>query len=231
MQAVKRLPVVQQVVNSLKEYIISGKTEVGEKLPSEKELCEMLDVGRGTIREAVRVLQALGFVEMRPGRGAFIARKEEMDPAYLSGWFMENEVEIVDFLRVRTAIEPLAIKLAIRNCTDKDVADLMEIHRSTMEAVENNNAPMLATCDEQFHAVIVECSKNKLLISINKVMTQAMRKFRGKTFYVPSNAHNILQPHHDILQAFIDRNEEEGERAMLKHLEYILRDLENSKKI
>ena len=69
------------------------------------------------------------------------------------------------------------------------------------------------------------------MISINKLMTQAMRKFRGKTFYVPSNAHNILQPHHDILQAFIDRNEEEGERAMLKHLEYILRDLENSKKI
>ena len=115
----------------------------------------MLDVGRGTIREAVRVLQALGFVEMRPGRGAFIARKEEMDLAHLSGWFMENEVEIVDFLRVRTAIEPLAIKLAIRNCTAKDVEELTEIHRSTMEAVENNNAPMLAACDEQFHAVIV----------------------------------------------------------------------------
>lgn len=230
MQAVKRVPVVQQVVNSLKEYIMSGKTAVGEKLPSEKELCEMLDVGRGTIREAVRVLQAMGFVEMRPGRGAFIARTEELDPAYLSGWFVENEVEIIDFLRVRTAIEPLAIKLAIRNCTDKDVAELQEIYRSTIEAVERNDAPMLAICDEQFHAVIVECSKNKLLVSINKLMTEALKKFRGKTFYVPSNARNVIEPHHAILQAFLDRNEEEGEQAMLKHLDYILRDLESSKR-
>ena len=56
MQAVKRVPVTEQVVDSLKEYITSGNVSVGDKMPTEMELCAMLNVGRGTVREATRVL-------------------------------------------------------------------------------------------------------------------------------------------------------------------------------
>lgn len=231
MKAVKRVPVVQQVVESLKKYIVTGHLEVGDKLPSEKELCETLSVGRGTLREAIRMLEATGYVEMKPGKGAFVAGKNHEDIKNLSVWFEKNEVEIIDFLRVRQAIEPLAVKLAITNCTGEDIEELRRIQQRTVEAAETFNAPALSLCDEEFHTYIVKCSGNKLLISIYNLMAIALREFRKKTFFVPSNVKNVLKPHQEILNAFIDRNPEDGEKAMLEHLDLIMNDLEKSKSL
>ncbi|MBP1578163.1 MAG: FadR family transcriptional regulator, partial [Oscillospiraceae bacterium] len=74
MKSIQRVPVVQQVADNLRDYILSGKVEAGAKLPSEKELCAQMSVGRGTVREAFRILQTTGLVEIKPGRGAFVAR-------------------------------------------------------------------------------------------------------------------------------------------------------------
>ena len=63
MKSIERMPVVEQVTARLKEYIQSDERQVGEKLPTERELCDDLNVGRSTLREAVRILQASGFVE------------------------------------------------------------------------------------------------------------------------------------------------------------------------
>ena len=65
MKSIERMPVVEQVTARLKEYIQSDERQVGEKLPTERELCDDLNVGRSTLREAVRILQASGFVENR----------------------------------------------------------------------------------------------------------------------------------------------------------------------
>lgn len=230
MQAVKRVPVVQQVVESLKEFITSGEIQTGEKLPPEMELCAKLNVGRGTVREAIRVLQATGFVELRPGRGAFVARtEEEPEMLDLSGWFSENEMELLDFMQVRMAIEPLAIRLAIEKCTNKDIKALEKNYQDTLLAVENNDAAQLSLYDEQFHTCIFEYSQNRLLIAINKLLVDTLKKFRSKTFLIPNNVRNVVDPHGKILQAFRDRDAVEGERQMLEHMKRIVQDLEKSK--
>ena len=128
MESVKRMPIVQQVVDKLKEYLFSGEIAVGDKLPVEKELCEQLGVGRGTVREAFRILEATGYVELRPGKGAFAARTSEIELGDVMQWFTEHEVETKDFLEVRMAIEPLSVRLAIERCSDEDVAQLEHIH-------------------------------------------------------------------------------------------------------
>lgn len=229
MQAVKRVPVVQQVVDNLKDFITSGEIQVGEKLPPEMELCAKLNVGRGTVREAIRVLQATGFVEMRPGRGAFVARTDEADSPDLSSWFCSNETELMDFMQVRVAIEPLAIRLAIEKCTAKDIKVLENNYKETLAAVERNDAVQLSLYDEQFHAYIFECSQNRLLIAINKLLVETFRKFRSKTFLIPNNVRNVVGPHGQILQAFRDRDAAAGERYMMAHMERVIQDLEKSK--
>ena len=92
MESVKRVPVVQQVVEKIKEYLFSGEVSVGDKLPVEKELCEQLEVGRGTVREAFRMLEATGYVELRPGKGTFAARTSEVELDDIMQWFTEHEV-------------------------------------------------------------------------------------------------------------------------------------------
>lgn len=225
MKAVERVPVVQQVVDNIREYIFTGTIAVGEKLPTEKDLCGELGVGRSTVREALRILQANGLVEIQPGRGAFVARNTEPDPGDVIEWFVKNEVELKDCIEVRTAIEPLAIRLAILRCTDDDIAELEETHEKFKQAVQDNDAAAIARYDEQFHNQIVEGSKNKLLISINHKVSECVHNFRGKTFQLPQNARNAVEPHSDILHALRQRNVEAGELYMRRHIQKILEDL------
>ena len=70
-----RISAVQQVEEALRKYILSDEIQIGNKLPTEKVLCDSFGVGRGTIREAIRLLQAKGLVELRPSRGAFVLQK------------------------------------------------------------------------------------------------------------------------------------------------------------
>jgi GntR family transcriptional repressor for pyruvate dehydrogenase complex len=98
-----------------------------------------------------------------------------------------------------------------------------------MKAVEKNDVSRHCLCDEHFHAYIVECSKNKLLISINKQISDYLKNFREKTFYIPSNSKNLIVPHLNILQAFIEKDEAKAERCMLEHLDWVRKDLEKSK--
>lgn len=225
MKSIERVPVVEQVVDNLKEFIKNSGIQVGDKLPTENELCKQLTVGRSTVREAFRILQASGFVEIKPGRGAFVARTKETDLNDIVQWFVDNEVELKDCIEVRSAIEPLSIKLAIARSTDEDIEQLQETHSKFVNAVLNNDVYAIAKYDELFHNQIVEKSKNKLLISINKKVSEWVHTFRSKTFMVHQNAENAVEPHSNIMNAIKARDVEAGELFMRKHIQRILEDL------
>ena len=225
MKSIERIPVVQQVANSLQEYITSGKVEIGQKLPAEKELCEQLKVGRGTVREAFRILQTSGFVEIKPGRGAFVARTGQLQLENIIEWFQQNEVELKDCIEIRSALEPLAIRLTIQRCSDLDILQLTKTHEKFIAAAQEQDAASIAKYDERFHNQIVEKSQNKLLISINQRVSECVQVFRHKTFQVEQNVKNALQPHSDIMIAIQNRDLEAGELYMRRHIDRILGDL------
>lgn len=226
MKLIQRIPVVQQVADNIKEFILSGAVEVGQKLPSEKELCEQMGVGRGTVREAFRILQTSGFVEIKPGRGAFVARKEEQELENIVEWFVKNEVELKDVIEIRTALEPLAVRLTVERCSDADIAQLARTHEKFMDAIQRRDAVQIAKYDEKFHNQIVEKSQNKLLISINRKVSECAQAFRSKTFLVEQNIQNAIEPHSNIMDAIRRHDVDAGERYMRRHLDQVLIDLE-----
>jgi len=231
MEIVKRVPIVQQAATLIKQYLFSGNIEVGQKMPAEKDMCEMLGVGRGTLREAVRILETAGYIELKPGKGAYAARISEIAMEDLHAWFSEHQVETRDFLEVRMAIEPTTVRLAIERCTDEDLVKLRTIHERFIVAVGDGYSSDIALYDEKFHAAIVEFSKNKLLISISKQVENNLKNFRSKTFVFPQNASNAIEPHTKILNAFELRDAEYGEHCMRAHLAKIAEDLETSRGI
>jgi len=231
MEAIKKVSAVQLVEKSIREYIMSDNVKIGDKLPTERLLCERLNVGRGTVREALRVLQTKGLLELQPGRGAFVSNKVEFDKNDLARWFRENEVEIKDCIDVRVAVEPLAVKLAIQKCTDKDLKKLRAIQDRSIMAVERNDTADIAHCDELFHTFIIDLSQNKFLIDLNKKLNYSLLNFRSKTFNIPQNVQNFIPAHEAIIQAFEKRDPDLGQTSMLNHLSYVAEDLELSKKI
>ena len=167
MKAIQRMSITDSVVADIKEMIMSGEYKIGEKLPTEMKLCDQMGVSRTCVREAIRVLQAIGYVEIRPGKGAFVANyQKSTDNSSL--WYDVEGVKFYDFMEVRMAIETLSVRLAVERATDKQIRELREIHTSFVEATEKRDMLKMIMLDELFHTKIITFTNNQLLININK---------------------------------------------------------------
>lgn len=228
MEPVQHVPIVQQVEARMLELIEDGTYKPGEKLPSEKDFCQQLNVGRGTVREAFRLLQARGYVEVKPGRGAFVA---ERIPDHNTGaveWLFQNEHELLDAIEIRRELEPLAARRMAERGSDEAIRKLKALHDSLMAAVQAQDTTRIAQLDEDFHSAILEGTESHLLISINQQIIRGMKTFRSKTFQVPQNILNVVEPHTRIMQTIQERDGKGAESAMRAHLDKVQEDLRNN---
>lgn len=228
MEPVKRVPIVQQVENRMLQLIKDGTYKPGEKLPVEKDFCQQLSVGRGTVREAFRLLQARGYVEVKPGRGAFVAEHIPDGTGGAVAWLIQNENTLQDAIEIRHDLEPLAARRMAEKGSDEAIHRLVVLHEQMMEAIQYQDVAKIAQLDEDFHSAILEGTGNQLLIAINKQIIQGMRMFRQKTFQVPQNILNLVQPHTQILQTIQGRDGAGAETAMRAHLTKVQEDLRDN---
>ncbi|WHH58034.1 FadR/GntR family transcriptional regulator [Petroclostridium sp. X23] len=225
MKAIEKISITDLVVHNIKDLILSGKYKVGDKLPTEKQICTELNVGRSTVREAFRVLQAIGLIQMIKGRGAFVAKTKEDDPDNIVNWFVQHKVKLTDFIEVRMAIEPLAIKLCIERASQDEIKEIEEVYNAFEEAFQNYDSVKLALNDEAFHNTIIEMTHNQLLIMINKNIVEAFREYRNRSFSVSEIARNALVPHKSIVDAIKARDVDKGVNEMIHHLNISLQDI------
>ena len=214
LNSLKRVSIVQQVEQVIADRIVDGTYAVDTKLPAEMTLSKQLGVGRGTVREAFRLLEAKGLVEIRPGRGAFVASDKEA-----------GTEQTVDCVQVRNALEPLAARLMAERSQPEDLLELQHIHQKFVEAVEKQDAATIAKYDEKFHTSIVKASRNQLLIKINHQTCERIKNFRQRTFQHNQNALNAIMPHAKILAALQAGDADAAEHYMHSHLELVAQDL------
>ena len=224
MEPIKRVPIVHQVEERIRDLIDEKSFKPGEKLPAEMELCQQLGVGRGTVREAFRLLQAKGIVDIKPGRGAFVA-EEPRSGIDAIDCLVENERELRDSLEIRTALEPMAARRMAEHCSPEDIQRLEAAHRNFLKAIEDGDPVKIGRLDEQFHSTIVESCGNSLMIEINRHVCQGMHTFRSYTFQVEQNVRNAVMPHSNIVNAIIARDAAQAEREMRAHLDKVQEDL------
>ena len=225
MKAIQRMSITDSVVADIKEMIMSGEYKIGEKLPTEMKLCDQMGVSRTCVREAIRVLQAIGYVEIRPGKGAFVANyQKSTDNSSL--WYDVEGVKFYDFMEVRMAIETLSVRLAVERATDKQIRELREIHTSFVEATEKRDMLKMIMLDELFHTQIITFTNNQLLININKQLLERFRIYRGDSFTNKMVYKNAVEPHERILLCFEMRNPSSAVEEMRKHLNITTQDME-----
>ena len=222
---IKRTSVTDQAIEEIKKYLLSGNIKTGEKLETETELSAMLGVGRSTVREAIRTLQAMGYVEIRPGKGTFakVTSEEEIQSLrdHTRDWFTVNERTLEEFLQVRHLLEPKAAELAAAYIDPAGIADLQKsLERFEAATTHEKNAPELAAADRQFHIGIVRESKNQLLyqfyLQTDKLFMQyAIRSF---TMLNEEYARKTLREHRNIFSAICDGDTEKAKNAMTEHL-------------
>lgn len=168
--SLRRSPLVELAVSQLREQVLSGQWPVGGRLPAETELAQRLEVGRSTVREAVRALVHAGLLETRQGSGTYV---RSVTPG--ADWEPRlRRAAVLEAYEVREALEVQAARLAASRRTDADVEALaaclaererargddarfveadLAFHRATVAAAHN---PLLAEMFDSFAAVLRE---------------------------------------------------------------------------
>ena len=222
MKEIQRISITDAVVNNLREMIESGEYQVREKLLTEAELCKNLKVSRTSIREALRVLQAMGYVEMRPGRGAYVADYHAKN----ENWYDVEDAQFYDFMEVRQAIETLSVRLSVERASSEQIAELEKIHRTFCEANDKKDSAHLIVLDELFHTKIIEYTNNQLLININQQLLESFRRYRNDSFMDNEVYQNAVEPHFRILQCYKTKDATQAVVEMIRHLEITAKDME-----
>lgn len=206
---IARISLYEQIIAQLKELVVSEQLKPGEKLPSERELAAKLATSRHSLREALRVLTAVGILEIRPGHGTFVSRHADVA---LNETIFASLVE-KDFrynvLEARKILEPSIAALAALRATNRDLADI-ENHVRTMEEQVRENQDHLAA-DLAFHLSLVNATQNLVLI-------KAIGALENLLIILPPYKAKAARFHRLIFEAVRARDSNAAYRAMEEHL-------------
>ncbi|MCX4765102.1 FCD domain-containing protein [Streptomyces sp. NBC_01275] len=168
---VRPSPLVEQVVDRLREQIAGGQWPVGTRLPGETTLAKELGVGRSTVREAVRSLTGAGLVRPRQGAGVFVVATEPVEdwPTRL------RRAAVADVYEVRMAVEVHAARLAAARRTPQDVTAIEEALAGRRAASTADDAAFVEA-DIAFHAAVVAAAHNPVLADLFGEFVPVLRK-------------------------------------------------------
>lgn len=203
-------------VHRLLTYIADKGFALGERLPSERELAEQLGIGRNSLREALKVLEAMGVLEIRHGSGIFL-RKLDVEPRDDSGmWLMIHKDEILHMITVRETLDLKAIDLI----PEERYLSIREQLRDCVAAVRQTrctNQDMLQH-DLVFHNIIRKASGNDILMSICVLLTGTIYDERKVLFSRREYVERSLWEHMQIANTFGSGDVNQIKQAYIAHL-------------
>ncbi|WP_066720506.1 FadR/GntR family transcriptional regulator [Clostridium sp. Marseille-P299] len=209
----KRLP--ELVAEQIKELIVQGELKAGEKLPNEFEMANQLQVGRGTIREAVKILCSQNIVEIRRGCGTFVCERTGIMDDPLGLWMIEDKKKLaLDLCEVRLMIEPEIARLAAERATDEEILQLREAGAKVEECIRKGVGHSEA--DIAFHELLAELSKNQVVPNLIPVIQSAVMLFIKMTESVLKE--ETIRTHNAIVEAVANRDGAKAKESMQVHL-------------
>lgn len=214
---------VDHVVNSIKELLLSKKVMPGDRLPAETELTKLLSVSRGSVREAMKILSALGIVEVKRGDGTYISTRSVeavFDPLLFS--MIVSQPQFAELKELRLILEKSVVRLVVRNASEDELRALRECVEQTValrNSPERDNEKLLAH-DLEFHRLLGQACRNGPLETVYKFVMQYFKIYIAQSLLkhtVPSQ--ETGEAHTKILHAIEQRDEVAAERAVEDSME------------
>ncbi|MER7006081.1 FadR/GntR family transcriptional regulator [Dactylosporangium sp. NPDC000555] len=218
--AAGRTPKVgEQAAKRLADHILANDITPGTALPPEKELAEMLGIGRGTMREALRILEIFGMLDMRTGRygGPVVRRPDDNDLARaLTLSFQANGSSMLDVMETRSFIEPHLASLAARRITVEQLEGLQAtIDQMREPGITNETFQQLA---REFHTLVAQAANSPVL----SLLAVGLHKIGGGDVvgiaYGPVQVEGTAKAHERILSALTARDSERAAEYWGRHL-------------
>lgn len=207
----------ERTAEQISRLIVEQRLTCGDKLPSEFELAEMLGVGRGSIREGVKLLVARNVLEIRRGKGTYIAPNPGEVPDPLGFVYYPDQFRLaLDLAEIRLQMEPWVARMATERAGEEDLKKL----RNACSVVEQD---IVAERDHSkndvlFHVAIAECTHNLVVPKLIPIITYAITLFVSLT--ESRLKAQTLVDHREILDAICDRDAERAAKTMERHIKY-----------
>jgi GntR family transcriptional repressor for pyruvate dehydrogenase complex len=216
-EVIRRNKVYEEVAKQI-ERLILKKLKPGDKLPSERELAEMLQVSRSSIRDAIRGLELIGLVEPRQGAGTIVKELSAESVVNPFAKTLKQKREMVaELLDFRKMLEPPLAARAATHATEEEIVEMDEILQR-QEAKLALGEPAIAE-DTEFHYSIALASGNGVVLKVLDVVMDLLRDTRERTLQVEGRPQKSLAGHRRILAAIKHRDAEAAKAAMRRHVE------------
>ncbi|WP_078510125.1 FadR/GntR family transcriptional regulator [Streptomyces sp. Tu 6176] len=207
----RRVSAMEAVLTHLRGAIERGTYAVGDKLPSEAELCRTLGVSRPVLREALRALQTMGLTVSRTGRGTFVVARSVEDPTF-------GDYAASDLMEVRRHIEIPVAGYAARRRTPEDVERLTRL----LERMEREtDTTAWVALDTLFHLSVAQAARNPVFRRVIEEIRDALARQSAFLNELGGRREHSDREHRALVEALAEGSEEAAVRAMSHHLDRV----------
>jgi DNA-binding GntR family transcriptional regulator len=179
------------VTERLRDMIVENELPAGERI-DEKALCDLFDISRTPLREALKVLASEGLVELLPNRGARVAQMTER--------------EVVELFEVASGLECMAAELAAQRATEKELAELRRVHESMLRYYKAGRRSDYFRLNQRVHNTIIALAKNDVLTESHQSLMTRIRRARYQAIMSQERWDESVQEHEDLLAALEARD-------------------------
>lgn len=207
----KRTLYSDEIREVIKQAIISEELKPGERVV-ETRWAKKLGVSQSPVREAIRDLEMMGFIENRPYQGAFVRKMDKKD--------------VIDAYYVREALEMAAMRYAVEVITDDQLEDILNVMDEMKQAVKDGNFELFVEKDSLFHEKIMKISNNELLI---KLWNQCkIREYTSISAWISDlTLETLAERHNSLYLALKTKNKEMAMEAVMEHFEVLIEEMNN----
>lgn len=211
--------VIQELCNYILGGIMSGTFKKGDKIPSERELSELLNVGRSTIRESIKVLIMLGLLTIKPGQGTYIADGSDgFYSAPLSWGLIIGYKSIEEIIEVRILLESEAARLATIRCGSESMKTINEIIANMHRHLNNDDVKAFSAEDVKLHLTIAEAADNSAIYQMINTIRKLLEVWINRVLIDRDSMKITLQEHEAVYNCMRLGDANGAYEAMRKHI-------------
>lgn len=225
--SIDRTGITGQVVQRIKELLMSGELVAGSRLPPERELAGRLEISRPSLRAALKALSVMGVIRSRPGSGTYIAESiPEVFTEPMHFLTLINQTSAAELFEARGIIEGGLAELAARRAGSADIESM----RAEIEAMEGMRGDPVGLIehDMRFHQAMARAAGNQLMSGVVETLTRLLYHKRLETVFDQKNVDIAIRGHRDIVDAIEAGDGSRAKQALNLHLADTLRNWEET---
>jgi len=217
--------IVDRIITRITNAIINGELLPGQKIPTETELCESMQVGRNSVREAIKALVAMGVLNIRRAEGTFVAEgfSDRMLDPMVYGLILEggNSTAMIELRRL---FDIGILKLAIEKSDEEDINNMKEAMSGLRKVMQKpSDKDEIQDADIRFHKTLENAVHNPLVEKISVVIERLSRPTRVRAvehFIKKEELSEMLEMHEQMLKVVLEKDETAVSEVIDNHYKY-----------